>query len=127
MTLGRHRPYLRLEQTGRPEETRTADPFRSVRPHTDASTIGETRWRIATLGYGVSLLTAKGRLEVRPFVEGSVAQAKALNGVFDPETAYGSDVLSSVTVGVRMDWGGMSGMRMGRYLGRSDHTDHMEH
>lgn len=127
MTFGRHRPYARLERTDRPEELRTTDPFRSVRPHTDASNIGETRWRIATLGYGVSLLTAKERLEVRPFVEGSIAQATALNGVFDPETAYGSDVLSSVTVGVRMDWGGMSGMRMGRYLGRSDHTDHMEH
>ncbi|HEX7918602.1 MAG TPA: hypothetical protein VF454_04315, partial [Gemmatimonadales bacterium] len=127
VTVGRHHPYARFERTDRPEETRTTDPFRSVRPHLDDSNIGITRWSIWSAGYGVSLLTARGRLEVRPFVEGSVARARALTGIYDPETAYGSDVLPSVTLGVRMDWGGMSAMRMGRYLGRSDHSEPMEH
>ena len=127
ITLGRHHPYARFERTDRPEETRTTDPFRSVRPHLDDSNIGITRWNIWSAGYGVSLLTAQGRLEVRPFVEGSLAHARALTGIYDPETAYGSDVLPSVTLGVRMDWGGMSRMRMGRYLTSPDHSDQMEH
>ena len=127
VSLGRHRPYARVERTDRPEELRTTDPFRSVRPHADASTIGTTRWRILTLGYGVSLLTARGHLEARPFVEGSLASVRMLTGVFDPEVAYGADVLPSITVGVRMDWGGMSSMRMGRYLGSSDHSEHTDH
>lgn len=127
MALGRHRPYARFERTDRPEETRTLDPFRSVRPHLDDATLGVTRWIIWSAGYGVSLLTAKGRLEVRPFIEGSMAHVERLGGIFDPETAYGSDVLPSVTLGVRMDWGGMSAMRMGRYVRETDHMERMEH
>jgi hypothetical protein len=125
--LGPHRPYFRLESTERPEEQRTLDPFRSLRPHLDNSIIGRTRWRIATLGYGVSYRTAQGRLEVRPFVEGSLAQVRALEGIFNPDIAYGSDVLPSLTMGVRMDWGGMSGMRMGRYFDAVTHSEHSGH
>ena len=126
MSVGRSRPYFRFERTDRPEDTRTADPFRSVRPPLDNSLIGITRWTVWTAGYGVSLLTARGRLEVRPFVEGSLASVQANEGIFDPKTFYGSDVLPSVTVGVRMDWGGMSGMRMGRYGAGGTHMASME-
>jgi hypothetical protein len=127
MTFGRMRPYARFERTERPEDTRTADPFRSVRPHLDDSNLGTTRWTVMTAGYGVSFLTARGRLELRPFVEGSIARVQAITGIFDPKTFYGADVLPSVTLGVRMDWGGMGGMRMGRYAMPGDHSDMMGH
>ena len=127
VSVGRQRPYFRFERTERPEEPRTTDPFRSVRPHLDDSNIGITRWTIWTAGYGVSLLTARGRLEVRPFVEGSLARVKALEGIFDPAAFYGASVLPSVTLGVRMDWGGMSGMRMGRYGAGGTHMHSMDH
>lgn len=126
MSVGRQRPYVRVERTERPEESRTLDPFRSLRPHLDDSILGITRWTIWTVGYGVSFLTARGRLEVRPFVEGSLAQVKARKGIFDPRTFYGADVLPSITLGVRMDWGGMSGMRMGRYEEGGTHMDSMD-
>ena len=114
--LGRHHPYLRFERTERPEDQRTSDPFRSVRPPLDNTSLGATRWTVWTAGDGVSFLTARSRLEVRPFVEGSVARVRTIAGVFDPGAFYGSDVLPSLTVGVRLDWGGMGQMRMGRYF-----------
>lgn len=127
MAFGRHRPYARFERTERPEDIRTLDPFRSIRPHLDDAILGITRWTTWTAGYGVSFLTARGRFEVRPFVEGTVARVKRVRGIYDPETAYGSDVLPSLTLGVRMDWGGMSGMRMGRYVGGDDHSEPEDH
>jgi hypothetical protein len=60
-------------------------------------------------------------------VEGSIARVQAITGIFDPKTFYGADVLPSVTLGVRMDWGGMGGMRMGRYAMPGDHSDMMGH
>jgi len=77
-------------------------------------------------------ITAGGHLELRPFVEGSVAHVGVVEGIVDPEQFYGSDVLPSLSVGVRMDWGGMNKMRMGRYgtggesVGQ-DHSEHMGH
>jgi hypothetical protein len=126
-SVGRHRPYARFERTDRGEEERTLDPFRSVRPHFHDGNIGTTRWTVWTAGYGVSFLTAGGRLEWRPFVEGSVAKARSLEGIFDPEDWYGSDVLPSLTLGVRLDWGGMSNMRMGRYFDVQAHNEHQGH
>ena len=117
--LGRHHPYLRFERTERPEDQRTSDPFRSVRPPLDNTSLGATRWTVWTAGDGVSFLTARDRLEVRPFVEGSFARVRTVEGIFDPKSFYGSDVLPSVTVGVRLDWGGMGRMRMGRYFDRA--------
>jgi hypothetical protein len=127
VALGVHRPYLRLERTERPEEQRLPDPFRSVRPHTDDGILGITRWTVITAGTGVSFLTARGRLEWRPFVEVGVAHVTSVRGIFDPEIFYGGDVLPSVTVGVRLDWGGMSTMRMGNYRIRAEHTEHEDH
>jgi len=127
VVLGRHRPYLRYEVTERPEEMRSSDPFHSQRPHTDDNIIGITKWSVLTAGYGVSFLTARGRLEVRPFVEGALAGVERLEGVLDPEFWYGGDVLPSLTIGVRMDWGGMSKMRMGRYIDAGSPTAHTGH
>lgn len=122
-TLGRHRPYTRLERTDRIEDQRTDDPMRSIRPPFDNTALGVTRWTVLSAGDGVSFHAAGGRLEWRPFIEGSVAHVRTLDGVFDPKTFYGSDVLPSVTVGVRLDWRGMGAMRMGRYFDRvSDMT-----
>lgn len=113
---GRHRPYLRLERSERPEEIREAtDQFRSVRPHTDNSIVGTTRWSIVTAGYGYAAPTAAGRLTVQPTVELALAHiAKVGGGLFDPAVFYGRRSFYSLSVGVRMDWG-MAGHRMGRY------------
>src|SRR2546426_6549297 len=54
-TLSRSQPYYRFERTERPEDMRTLDPFRSVRPHLDNSILGTSRWSIHTLGYGLRL------------------------------------------------------------------------
>ena len=121
-TFGRHHAYARFERTERPEDQRTSDPFRSVRPPVDNTSLGTSRWTAWTIGDGVSLLTARGRLELRPFVEGTLAHVTRVNGIFDPESFYGSDVLPSVTVGVRLDWGGVGKMRMGRYFDRPGST-----
>jgi hypothetical protein len=63
---------------------------------------------------------------VRPFVEGSLARVSRVNGIFDPQSFYGSGVLPSVTLGVRLDWGGMNQMRMGRYFDRAATMPGME-
>jgi hypothetical protein len=63
---GRHRPYFRLERTERPEDMRTIDPFRSVRPHLENSILGTTRWTLLTLGYGYGFAMAQGRLDLEP-------------------------------------------------------------
>jgi hypothetical protein len=112
----RHHPYLRLERTERPEEIREAgDEFRSVRPHTDNSIVGITRWTIATGGYGYAVPAAAGRLTVQPTVEVALARvARIGGGLFDPAVFYGRTTFSSLSFGVRMEWG-MAGHRMGRY------------
>lgn len=112
VTLGPHRPYLRLERTDRPEEERLVDPFRTVRPHLDDHVLGVTRWTIATAGYGVRLPAAG--LVLEPLIEVSVAHVRETTGaLFDPWTFYGGDLLRSVTVGLRVHWGTAS--TMGRY------------
>ena len=111
---GVHHPYLRLERTDRPEDERTLDPYRVVRPIVENSILGVTRWTVGTLGYAVDA----GRVwEVtwRPFVEGSlIGIAKVGGGVFDPAVFYGSEHHWSLTTGIRLTWG-MAGHRMGRY------------
>ena len=114
VSLGRHRPYFRVERTDRPEDERTLDPFRVQRPIIENSVLGVTRWTIGTLGY---LLDA-GRLwqiDWRPFAEGSlIGVTKVGGGLFDPAVFYGSERHWSLTTGVRLSWG-MTSHRMGRY------------
>ncbi|HEY6807950.1 MAG TPA: hypothetical protein VI160_04100 [Gemmatimonadales bacterium] len=114
LRLGPHRPYLRFERTERPEEQRTLDPYRLVRPPIDNALNGITRWTIWTAGYGADV-AGGGRLHLRPFVEGSLIRiARVGGGVFNPDTFYGPGTHWSVTTGVRLGWG-MMGHRMGRY------------
>jgi hypothetical protein len=112
---GKHQPYYRFERTDRPEDIRTTDPFRSLRPHLENSIAGITRFTLHTLGYSYRLRAVSGRLAVRPFVEGTLGRMDAIGGgLFDPVAFYGKDHFSSLSIGVRVEWR-MAGHRMGRY------------
>jgi hypothetical protein len=114
-TLGRNRLHYRFERTERPEEQRTLDPFRSVRPHLENSILGTTRWTIHTLGYGFRLGEPVARLGPLPFVELSYGQMTNVGGgLFDAGTFYGRSSFWSLSVGIRLN-PGMRMHRMGRY------------
>lgn len=104
----------RLERTERPEEERRFDPFRSVRPATDNSIVGITRWTTATVQ--LQHATRIGAFELRPFVEVSRLHAAATEEfpVIDPELLYGSARAWSFSAGIRSILG-MWHTRMGRY------------
>jgi hypothetical protein len=112
---GSHRLLWRVERTERPEETRTLDPFRSVRPHLDNSILSRTRWTILTAGYSLRLLPARSRYQLEPQVEAAYGTVRSLEGqAFDPATFYGRTSFWSVNFGIRVGWG-MRMHRMGRY------------
>lgn len=114
LTRGRHRPYYRFERTERPEEQRTLDRFRSVRPHLENSNLGITRWTIHTAGDAFDAGRA-GPVMLRPFVEltyGTIARVGG--GVFDPATFYGRTSFWAASAGVRFSHA-LDGHRMGRY------------
>lgn len=114
-SAGRHRLHYRFERTERPEELRTLDPFRTVRPHTDNSILATTRWTVHTAGYGVELMPAASRVRIAPTVEASFGGVRSETPVsFDPAAFYGRDTFWSLTVGVRVGWGARL-HRMGRY------------
>jgi hypothetical protein len=105
----------RGERTERPEEERLANPFRTARPASDLSILGRTRWTV--FGANVSRqfdLPRGGRFS--PFVEVSRAHAAAIGAfsIFDPKGFYGSDVMWSISAGVKLGVGMMHD-RMGRY------------
>jgi hypothetical protein len=113
-TLGHSRLLYRFERTERPEEERTLNPFRSLRPHLENSILGITRWTIHTAGYGLELHPVDV-LTALPFVElsyGRIADVGA--GLFDSGSFYGKNTFWSVSVGARLSLG-MSMHRMGRY------------
>jgi hypothetical protein len=112
---GSHRLLWRVERTERPEEARTLDPFRSVRPHLDNSILGRTRWSIVTAGYSVQLLRDGSRYQVEPQLEAVFGTVRSLEGLaFDPVAFYGRNSFWSLSLGIRLGWG-MSMHRMGRY------------
>jgi hypothetical protein len=112
---GRSRLHYRFERTERPEEERTLDPFRSVRPHSENSVQGITRWTIHTLGYGFQLSRAAGRLSGIPFLEVSYGRmSKIGGGIFDIESFYGRASFWSLGAGIRLNIGPPM-HRMGRY------------
>ncbi len=124
---GRHRPYYRFERSERPEDSRTVDLFRSIRPHLENSILGTTRWTINTAGYGHELGPFAQGLTVTPFGEASLAAvAKADAGIFDPKSFYGTDRIWAFSFGVRLGWRDM-GHRMGRYGALSEAGHGMEH
>jgi hypothetical protein len=110
-----HRVHYRFERTERPEEVRTLDPFRTVRPHTDNSILATTRWTVHTAGYGVELLPAASRFRIAPAIEASFGRSESETPVsFDPAAFYGRDTFWTISVGVRLGWGARL-HRMGRY------------
>lgn len=112
---GRQRMYARIERTERPEEMRTADPFRSVRPHLDNTVLGITRWSVLTAGTARRFATGWRGVVAEPLVEGSLGRVVETTGsIFDPAAFYGRDTFWTLTVAVRIA-GGMDGHRMGRY------------
>ncbi len=112
-----HRAWYRWERTDRPEDQRTLDPFRSVRPHLENSILGTSRWRIHTLGYGVRLRPRGGDLLLEPFGELSIgAVERRGGGLFDPARFYGRTAFTSVSLGARLAWR-LDGHRMGHYGG----------
>jgi hypothetical protein len=111
--LGGHRPYYRFERTERPEEERTADPFRTVRPHRDDALLGVTRWTVHTVGYAFGLPPILG-VRIEPLVElARAAVAPVGGGLFRPAEFYGDDAIWSFTAALRVSAGGAH--RMGRY------------
>ncbi|MDF1503162.1 hypothetical protein [Roseisolibacter sp. H3M3-2] len=110
----------RAERTGRPEEERMLDPFRTVRPHFEQNVLGITEWRILTVA--AALRPPAGRLRVAPFVEAARARPRALvrPSVFEPSLFYRAPVQWTVAAGVRFGVG-RPHARMGRYGVASDH------
>lgn len=105
----------RLESTERPEEIRLVDPFRTQRPSPDNSILGISRWTLNTLHVAYDVVTRPHRLEVQPFIEGTLGHvARVGAGLFDPVSLYGTDQVRALNVGILIGWG-MRGHRMGRY------------
>jgi hypothetical protein len=111
----KHRVYLRLERTDRPEEERVfGNPFRSNRPHLENSNIGITRWSVATGGYGRGLMPDRLPLQVEAIAEVEYARVRSLTGLFDPASFYGRNDLWVLSVALRVAAGAPM-HRMGRY------------
>lgn len=112
---GRHEPYYRFEQSDRPEDIRTTDPFRSLRPHLENSITGITRFSLHTVGYSIRVGGVGGRLALRPFIEGTAGMLRPVGGgLFLPRQFYGKETVLALSGGVRLEWR-MQGHRMGRY------------
>ncbi|MGE5745170.1 MAG: hypothetical protein ACM368_14630 [Gemmatimonadota bacterium] len=116
VTLGKNRPYVRLERSDRPEEERLfSSRFRTRRPLFDNSILGITRWTVLTGGSALDLSWRK--LRYTPFVEASwIGIARVGGGVFDPQVFFGRTRGVALTLGVRLATG-MRMPRMGRYGG----------
>jgi hypothetical protein len=111
---GPHRAYYRFEHTDRPEEERTLDPFRSVRPHLENSILGVTRWSVHTVGYSIRAARLASHLRVEPIAEVGYARVSDRpGGLFDARSFYGRTTLWSATAALRLAIGMTH--RMGRY------------
>jgi hypothetical protein len=108
------RVAARYERTVRPEEERTVDLFRGVRPHTAVSILGTTRWDIGSAQLARSMKL--GKFNLAPFIEAARLHARPQQEfpVVVPENFYGSDTLWSFSFGIRSTIG-MWHDRMGRY------------
>jgi hypothetical protein len=104
----------RFERSVRPEEERQLNLFRSVRPHSDNSILGTTRW--ISGGLQLSREVSARNLTLRPFVEVFKLHAKAVEefAVLPPENVFGSRDMWSFSVGIRSTIGTWH-ERMGRY------------
>jgi hypothetical protein len=124
---------LRAERTVRPEEERLADFFRAVRPHTDFSILGRTRWEVVTAHADFPLVATRA-VRARPLVEVAWSRATEVErpSAFTPALFYGSDRQVSLSAGLRLELGGTHD-RMGRYgaaespPGPTQHDPHSGH
>ena len=112
---GRYRLAYRFERTERPEEQRTLNLYRSVRPHLDNSIVGTSRWTLHSVGWSMEALSPEAPLSIAPLVELTLGNVHSLTPVsFDPDDFYGRDTFWALSVGVRVS-GGARLHRMGRY------------
>ena len=112
---GRYRVAYRFERTERPEEQRTVNLYRSVRPHLDNSIVGTSRWILHSVAWSMETLSPEAPLSIAPLVELTLGNVHSLTPVsFDPEDFYGRDTFWALSVGVRVS-GGARLHRMGRY------------
>jgi hypothetical protein len=128
-TAGSSRLHYRFEQTDRPEEERTSNPFRSRRPKFENSILGQTRWTIHTVGYSFHLMYPAAHLDVWPLVELSFGSMRDIGaGVFDARSFYGKTSFWSVSLGARFTLGKHL-HRMGRYgvAGSTPEDQHVHH
>jgi hypothetical protein len=108
------RLYYRFERSDRPEEERTTDPFRSLRPHLENSILGTTRWSIHTVGLGRVVSAPVHGLRIEPILEVSYGRVSDVGGgLFSAAGFYGRQDLWSVKVAARVAAGRTH--RMGRY------------
>jgi hypothetical protein len=109
--IRRHRPYLRVEYSTRPEwEREPGDVFRYEH---DDDPVGATRWLIATAGYGWQL--SGFPVSTMPFVEVQHNRVWSERGGVDPRALWGANRFWSVSAGVRLFLGSAGPMRMGSY------------
>lgn len=109
-----HQPYLRFEYATRPEYPRTGEAGTSgfYRYSHDSEPIGATRWAISTVAYAYQLTDAQ--LSIRPFIEFQHHRVRSERGGIGPDTLFGTNAFSTISVGVRMFFKG-GPMRMGSY------------
>lgn len=112
--VSRFRIAARYEDSLRPEEERTQNLFRSVRPSTDNSILGTSNWRTWTAHLSSTFTTSHVSFE--PFVEPSWTRARSTErfSIFQPKALYGDDSIWILSAGVRIA-AGMQHDRMGRY------------
>jgi hypothetical protein len=119
---GRLAAGLRLERTERPEEERLADPFRTLRPSTDFSVLGRTRWDIVSVRVSAKALKSKS-VALTPFLELGRQHVTDLAkpSVFEAKTFYGSNTLWSYSAGLTISAGTIHG-RSGAYCAAARHN-----
>jgi hypothetical protein len=109
--IGRHRPYVRMEYSTRPEwEREDGDVFRY---HHDDEPVGASRWMIATVGYGWQLRGFP--VSTMPFAELQHNRVWRERGQADVQALFGDDRFWGVSLGVRLFLGSAGPMRMGSY------------
>ena len=111
---GPWRVAARFERSVRPEEERTLDVFRSVRPHGDDNILGTTAFTSGALQ--LSRRFRSGSLAFIPFVEVIRLHAEAQEefSILPPEGIFGADRMWSFSFGIR-SMAGTWHDRMGRY------------
>jgi hypothetical protein len=122
ITLGRIRPYYRLERTDRPEEERISG-FRSPRPPHDDAILGISRWTVHTAGLTARLWSGR-QWSIQPAVEVTAGRiGKQGGGLFAVSDWYRRSTFWELRIGWRLDYG-MEGHRMGRYgvIGGAHHS-----